>query len=139
MEYKTSFEYFIVYLPQITKDYIELEGGIKLWLDTTFNPAEHRIPKAKVVATPKYYDTPVEVGTTYTFTTTSLRTKSLSWMTTTLQFRQTPMIHWYTPMKRMVRLVCYTTICLLPPKKVMIVDTETLLSKGKEGWVILFR
>jgi len=62
MQYKTSFEYFIIYLPQITKDYIELEGGIKLWLDTTFNPAEHRIPKARVVATPKYYDTPVEIG-----------------------------------------------------------------------------
>lgn len=54
--------HYLIYLPQITKNEIHLDDGTILYLDASFNPVENRIPKAKVLAIPEHFDTPVQVG-----------------------------------------------------------------------------
>jgi len=61
MKIKSALNHFIIHLPQ-THDNTIKAGEVTLYLDSSYNPHEHRIPKGKVVATPAKVDTPVEVG-----------------------------------------------------------------------------
>ena len=54
--------YFVVDLPKTTNDEIEIEGGLKIYMDTKFNEFDHRVTGGRVVAVPCKYDTGVEVG-----------------------------------------------------------------------------
>jgi hypothetical protein len=58
--------YFVVKLDKRIQDEIDFNGG-KIYLDTKFNEFEHRVCHGEVVATPKKYDTPVQVGDTLYF------------------------------------------------------------------------
>lgn len=58
---KHSLNHFVIHLPQTHKNTIKA-GDVTLYLDSSFNPNEHRIPKGKVVALPSQVDTDVQVG-----------------------------------------------------------------------------
>ena len=58
---KSALNHFIIHLPQTHKNTIQA-GDVTLYLDASFNPNEHRIPKGKVIALPAKVDTPVKIG-----------------------------------------------------------------------------
>lgn len=61
MNFKQAINAFIIHLPKTHKNTI-MCGDIELYLDSRFNPVEHRIPKGKVVAVPRKTNTGVKVG-----------------------------------------------------------------------------
>ncbi len=62
-----SLNSFIIYLEKRYEDEIETKGGLKLYVDTRFEPFKNRINEGKVVAVPAKYETGVEVGDTLYF------------------------------------------------------------------------
>jgi len=62
-----SLNNFIVYLEKKFEDEIETEGGLKLYIDTKFEPFKNRVNEGKVVAVPAKYETGVEEGDTLYF------------------------------------------------------------------------
>lgn len=62
-----SLNSFIVRVEKRYEDEIETEGGLKLYVDTKFEPFKHRINEGEVVATPAKFETGVEVGDTLYF------------------------------------------------------------------------
>ena len=47
---KIPYNNVLIELPTAVNDHIEIKGGSKLYVDTTFNPANHATVRGKVVA-----------------------------------------------------------------------------------------
>jgi co-chaperonin GroES (HSP10) len=62
-----SLNNFIVYLEKKFEDEIETEGGLKLYIDTKFEPFKNRVNEGEVVAVPAKHETGVEKGDTLYF------------------------------------------------------------------------
>ena len=62
-----SLNSFIVYLEKRYEDEIETKGGLKLYIDTKFEPFKNRVNEGEVIAVPAKYETGVEVGDTLYF------------------------------------------------------------------------
>jgi len=62
-----SLNSFIVYLEKRYDNEIETKGGLKLYIETKFEPFKNRVNEGKVVAVPAKYETGVEVGDTLYF------------------------------------------------------------------------
>jgi co-chaperonin GroES (HSP10) len=62
-----SLNNFIVYLEKKFEDEIETEGGLKLYIDTKFEPFKNRVNEGEVIAVPAKHETGVEEGDTLYF------------------------------------------------------------------------
>ena len=62
-----SLQHFIVHIEKRYEDEIETKGGLKLYIDTKFEPFKNRINEGTVVSMPAKYETGVEVGDTLYF------------------------------------------------------------------------
>jgi co-chaperonin GroES (HSP10) len=62
-----SLNSFVVYVPKRYNDEIKTKSGLKLYLDTKFQPFENRINEGEVVSVPAKFKTGVEVGDTLYF------------------------------------------------------------------------
>jgi co-chaperonin GroES (HSP10) len=62
-----SLNSFIIYLEKRYEDEIETKGGLKLYVDTRFQPFKNRVNEGEVIAVPAKYETEVEVGDTLYF------------------------------------------------------------------------
>ena len=62
-----SLNSFIVHVPKRYNDEIETKSGLKLYMETKFQPFENRVNEGEVIAVPAKYDTGVEVGDTLYF------------------------------------------------------------------------
>lgn len=62
-----SLNSFVVSVKKRYEDEIETEGGLKLYIDTKYEPFKHRVNEGEVVATPAKFETGVEVGDTLYF------------------------------------------------------------------------
>jgi len=62
-----SLNSFIVHVPKRYNDEIETKSGLKLYMETKFQPFENRVNEGEVVAVPAKFKTGVEVGDTLYF------------------------------------------------------------------------
>jgi co-chaperonin GroES (HSP10) len=62
-----SLNSFIVHVPKRYNDEIETKSGLKLYMETKFQPFENRVNEGEVISVPAKHDTGVEVGDTLYF------------------------------------------------------------------------
>lgn len=62
-----TLKFFVVHIPQRTKDTYTLTDGTEIYVDTKFNEFDHRVTEGEVMCSPLKYDTGVKEGDTLYF------------------------------------------------------------------------